>query len=61
VTLAEVYAKAGRLDKFIPLFEKLYVDLADNTDDKRHLMVIARTFIPDHAAVKAEKAPSTSK
>ncbi len=61
VTLAEVYAKAGKLDKFIPLFEKLYVDLADDTDDKRHLMVVARTFIPDHTVVKAEENVSTSK
>ena len=53
VTLAEVYAKAGEPDNFIPLFEKLYVDLPDNSEHKKRLMTIARAFVPDHRVFQA--------
>ncbi len=49
VTLAELYAKTDDRDNFTTLFEKLYVDIDDTSDDMTRLLQVARDYVPEHA------------
>ena len=53
VTLAEVYAKTDDRENFTALFEKLYVDIDDTSEDMERLLRVARDFVPEHAIFQA--------
>ena len=52
VTLAEIYAKGDDRENFTALFEKLYVDIDDSSEDFARLVKIARDFIPEHTVFR---------
>jgi len=53
VTLAELYAKSGQRDQFVPLFGKLYIDLDHNPIEQARLLQIAAGYISDDPLVRA--------
>lgn len=60
VGLAEVYAKAGYIDRFTPLLESLEPQLGNNEEQLERLLTIAREVVPDHPLVTARQNPSAT-
>lgn len=59
VTLAEVYAKAGDIDKFTPLLELLQPKLQHDKQQHDRLLLIAMKVVPDHPLIEVMKDKAT--